>query len=273
MEQEGATMAQEGMEHWRRAVRWTLAGIFTASVMGGLLGGLTRGGNAALAVALTHPDRVAAPARPATVTPSVAATPPAAARAEHALIELSDLPSGWASGSAPAAPTHVSPWSPQLATCLGVSSRIVDVVPTKVDSPDFTSTNRLLAIEDSVSVYPSAALARAQYAAMASTRTADCMSRVAGSALQSSMQQQAGSGTTVGTVTFAGLPAGAPAPHVAGFTVTIPLARAGRELTVTSTQVDFVSGPFLHQLTFNGNGTAFPADLEQQVLTAAQTRS
>ena len=42
---------------------------------------------------------------------------------------------------------------------------------------------------------------------------------------------------------------------------------------MTSTQVDFVSGPFLHQLTFNGNGTAFPAEIEQQVLTAAQTRS
>jgi hypothetical protein len=43
-------------------------------------------------------------------------------------------------------------------------------------------------------------------------------------------------------------------------------------LTVTSTQVDFVSGALLHQVTFNGNGAAFPAPLEEQLLAAAQAR-
>jgi hypothetical protein len=267
MEQEGATMARDGMEHWRRAVRWTFVGIFAASMVGGLLGALTRGD--ALAVAAARPEAARTTSGTAVAATATAA---AAARGAHALIGLSDLPSGWASGGTPAAPTHVSPWSPQLATCVGISSRIAAVAPTKVVSPDFTSANRLLAVEDSVSVYPSAALARAQYAAMASTKTAGCMGRVTGSALQSSMQQEAGSGTTVGTVTFAGLPAGTPAHHETGFTVTIPLARAGRELTVTSTQVDFVSGPFLHQITFNGNGTAFPAQLEEQLLTTALAR-
>jgi hypothetical protein len=260
-------MAREGMEHWRRAVRWTFAGIFAASMVGGLLGALTAGG-----AALADPGAIltTSAARPAAVPPAATTAP--SARAAHALIGLSDLPSGWASRGTAAAPTHVSPWSPQLATCVGVSSRITALAPTKVDSPDFTSANRLLAVEDSVSVYPSAALARAQYAAMASTRTAACMSRVSGSALQSSMQREAGNTTTVGDVSFAGLPVRAAAHHFAGFIVTIPLARAGRELTVTSTQVDFVSGPFLHQITFNGNGTAFPAQLEEQLLATAQAR-
>ena len=31
-----------GMEHWRRAVRWTGAGVFTMALIGGLVGGLTR---------------------------------------------------------------------------------------------------------------------------------------------------------------------------------------------------------------------------------------
>ena len=35
-------MAQEGMEHWRRAVRWTFAAIFAVSLAGGLVGSLTR---------------------------------------------------------------------------------------------------------------------------------------------------------------------------------------------------------------------------------------
>ena len=166
----------------------------------------------------------------------------------------------------------MTPWSSKLAACVGVPARVAKVAPTKVNSPDFTSANRLLAVEDSVSVYPSAALARAEYAALASTRTTSCMSRVAGSALQSSMQQEAGSATTVGDVGFSGLPAAAAADHLAGFTVTIPLARSGRVLTVTSTQVDFVAGSMLHQVTFNGNGTAFPAQLEEQLLTTAQTR-
>ena len=36
--------------------------------------------------------------------------------------------------------------------------------------------------------------------------------------------------------------------------------------------VDFVSGALLHQVTFNGNGAAFPAPLEEQLLAAAQAR-
>ena len=96
------------------------------------------------------------------------------------------------------------------------------------------------------------------------------MNSVASSALQASMQREAGNTTTVGGVSFAGLPAAAAAHHFAGFTVTVPIARGGRVLIVTSTQVDFVDGSVLHQVTFNGNGTAFPAPLEEQVLTEAQ---
>ena len=44
-------------------------------------------------------------------------------------------------------------------------------------------------------------------------------------------------------------------------------------LTVTSTQVDFVSGALLHQVTFNGNGAAFPPVLEEQLLATVQART
>src|ERR1700722_8783062 len=46
MEQEGAHMAQDGMEHWRRAVRWTFVGIFAAALAGGLVGRMTAGDGA-----------------------------------------------------------------------------------------------------------------------------------------------------------------------------------------------------------------------------------
>ena len=52
--------------------------------------------------------------------------------------------------------------------------------------------------------------------------------------------------------------------------MTIRIAHGGRVLTVTSTQVDFVSGSLLHQFTFNGNGAAFPPVLEEDLLASAR---
>ena len=146
------------------------------------------------------------------------------------------------------------------------------MAPTKVNSPDFTSADHVDAVEDSVSVYPIAAEAQAEYAALASRKTTACMNSVASSVLQKNIQTEAGSTTTVGVVTFAGLPTAAAALHMSGFTVSIPIASGGRVLTVTSTQVDFVSGALLHQVTFDGNGAAFPAPLEEQLLAAVQAR-
>jgi hypothetical protein len=245
----------EGREHRRRAVRWTLAGIFVVALAAGLVGRLT-GGGSALADAST---------RPTIASKTVA-------RGSAALLVVSDLPSGWTAGGAGAAPTRETPWSPKLARCVGVPARVAAVAPTKVNSPNFTSADQVDAVEDSVSVYSSGAQARAEYAALASTRTTGCMNRVASLALQQHMQKQAGSTTTVGVVSFADLPAAAAALHLTGFTVTIPIARGGRVLTVWSTQVDFVSGALLQQITFNGNGSAFPPVLEEQLLSTMQAR-
>ena len=279
-------MAQQGMEHWRRAVRWTFVGIFAAALAGGLVGRLTAG-NGAFAAATPPPAHAARRRRPGPARrrrprrrrpdrrrhrppgrPAV--DPQTAALGTAALLQLSDLPSGWSSGGAAAAPTRVTPWSPQLASCVGIPARVAKIAPTKVQSPDFSSADKVDAVEDSVSVYPSAAQAQAEFAAMAGSKTTECMNSVASPTLQRSMQQEAGSTTTVGVVSFAGLPAGAAAQNLAGFTVTIPIARGGRVLTVTSTQVDFVSGSLLHQVTFNGNGAAFPAVLEEELLATVR---
>ena len=284
-------MAQDGMEHWRRAVRWTFVGIFAAALAGGLVGRMTAGTGAfAAAEAAADAARANQSGHDAATSAASAASnsgsssgsatssspkaPPVdsqtAARGTAALLQLSDLPSGWSSGGAAAPPTRVTPWSPQLASCVGIPARVAKIAPTKVQSPDLSSADKVDAVEDSVSVYPSAAQAQAEFAAMAGTKTTACMNRVASPALQKSMQQEAGSTTTVGVVSFAGLPAGAAAQKLAGFTVTIPIARGGRVLTVTSTQVDFVSGSLLHQVTFNGNGAVFPAVLEEELLATVK---
>jgi hypothetical protein len=267
-----------GMEHWRRAVRWTGAGVFAMALVGGLVGGLTRGslnfagsGGGADAAAATD-TAGQTPHHAATTSTTSAVSSKTAALGTAALLRLTDLPSGWTSGSSAASPTRVTPWSSKLAKCVGVPAQVAKEAPTKVNSPDFTSADQVDAVEDSVSVYPSAAQAQAEYAALASSKTTGCMNSVASLALQKNMQKEAGSTTTVGVVSFAGLPAAAAALHMTGFTVSIPIARGGRVLTVTSTQVDFVSGALLHQVTFNGNGAAFPAPLEEQLLAAAQAR-
>ncbi len=146
--------ARDGTEHWRRALRWTFAGIFAVALAGGLVGSLTSGGALALPAGHTPRDAAAA-SRPASVVP------PASGRGTQAPMQLSDLPSGWAAGQTPSAPTRVSPWSSGLASCVGIPPRIAAVAPTKVDSPDFTRADQVVAVEDSVSVFPSKAMARA----------------------------------------------------------------------------------------------------------------
>jgi hypothetical protein len=273
---------QPGMEHWRRAVRWTGVGVFAMALIGGLVGGLTRGSlhvagggggaDAAVPTASQTPHQSTTTSQPSTTPTTSAVSSKTAAVGTAALLRLSDLPSGWTSGSSAASPTRVTPWSSKLAKCVGVPAPVAKEAPTKVNSPDFTSADQIDALEDSVSVYSSAAQAQAEYTALANSKTTGCMNSVASLALQRNMQKEAGSTTTVGVVSFTGLPAAAAALHMTGFTVSIPIARGGRVLTVTSTQVDFVSGALLHQVTFNGNGTAFPAPLEEQLLAAAQAR-
>jgi hypothetical protein len=194
------------------------------------------------------------------------------AQAESSLVRPSDLPAGWVAGGA-VATSRTSPWSKQLAGCVGVPSRIARIEPTKFNSPSYGSADHTAAVEDSVSVYPSAADARAAFQAMANGKTPSCMNQIGGQALRASVQNQAGSGATVGNVSIAALAPGSYLRGQTGYTVTIPLASGGRQLTIISTAIQFVHGRFVHQLTFNGNGVAFPALLQVHLTQLAEARS
>ena len=267
---ETGPMVEASSEHWRRAVMCAFVGIFAVSVLGGLVGGLTGGG------ALAAPGHAQIAARTATATsPAMAsrATGTGGATAgARTLLTLSDLPSGWVSGGPAAAPSRLSPWSTQLASCVGVPAHLAALAPTKVTSPAFSSADKTLTVQDSVSEYPTAAQARADYSAMSSPKTPTCMNSIGSAALQAGIQQRAGSGATVGTVIIAALPAAWHAEHVSGFTVTIPLVSGGHQLTITSTEVAFVRGAEVHQVTFNGNGTAFPGLLQARLVQTVQHR-
>jgi hypothetical protein len=194
------------------------------------------------------------------------------AQAESSLVRPSDLPAGWVAGGA-VATSRTSPWSKQLAGCVGVPSRIARIEPTKFSSPSYGSADHTAAVEDSVSVYSSAAQARAAFQAKANGKTPSCMNQIGGQALRASVQNQAGSGATVGSVSIAALAPGSYLRGQTGYTVTIPLASGGRQLTIISTAIQFVHGRFVHQLTFNGNGIAFPALLQVHLTQLAEARS
>ena len=258
-------MALSRLNHWQRACAVMGIVVFLVALMGGLLAAAVGGGGSLAVAASSSSGRSSA---------SGSAQLPAAvkAQAESSLVRPSDLPAGWVAGGA-VATSRTSPWSKQLAGCVGVPSRIARIEPTKFNSPSYGSADHTAAVEDSVSVYPSAADARAAFQAMANGKTPSCMNQIGGQALRTSVQNQAGSGATVGSVSIAALAPGSYLRGQTGYTVTIPLASGGRQLTIISTAIQFVHGRFVHQLTFNGNGVAFPALLQVHLTQLAEARS
>ncbi len=205
---------------------------------------------------------------------STSGVPPAvAAEAKAALLTLAAFPSGWATSGTASGPSHAAPLSSSLASCLGASKKLSQLKPETYSSPDFTNTGKTLAVEDSVSAYSSSTQAQSVRAALGEHKLPTCMNSLGSSALQSSLQQEAGSGTTVGKIIISGLPAGTLTSDEAGFKVTIPLTAGGKRLNITSIQVDIVNGKVSQQLTFNGNGTSFPAALEAQLVRAALNKT
>ena len=192
-------MALAGVNHWRRALMVMGIVIFMVSLMGGVLVAVVgSGGSLAVAASTTSTSSHSSGANSGKVSAAVKA------QAQKALIELSDFPSGWVSGTTTASASRTSPFSKKLATCAGIPSALAAIKPTKISSPDYTSADRTLAVEDSISVYPTAAQAKAAYKAMANAKTPNCMNRIGSQALRSSVQAEAGSGATVGAVQHRG---------------------------------------------------------------------
>lgn len=259
-------MVLSRLNHWQRACAVAGIVVFLVALMGGLLAAAV-GGGGSMTVASSTSGASARSASGSAQLPKALKV-----RAERSLVRRSDLPAGWVAGGAVTV-SHASPWSKKLAGCVGVPARIARIEPTKLSSPSYGSPDHTAAVEDSVSVYPSAADARTALQAMANGKTPGCMNRIGSQALRTSVQNQAGNGATVGAVTIVALAPGSYLRGQTGYTVTIPLVSGDRQLTITSTAIEFVRGRFLHQLTFNGNGVAFPALLQVHLTQLAEARS
>ena len=245
-----------------RVVIVSCAVIFAIALVTALVTTVARGGGAQA--------HASAPAM--AVVSSHTHGPSSSARGAAALLALSDFPSGW-TGAGSAAVTHGAAWSTKLASCVGVPASIAHATPAKVSSPVFTSGDKAAALEESVSVYSSAKQALAQYKAIASAKTPKCINAVGAATLRKSIQSEAGSAATVGTIAITPIPKGILQAHETGIRVTIPLTTSAGQLTINSTEVDFVKGKMFEQLNFNGNGTPFPPLLEVQLINAAMHRA
>jgi hypothetical protein len=240
--------------------------MFVVGLMGGVLVAVV-GAGGSLAVAAASTGSGSSGANAAKLTSAVKA------KAEQDLLQPTDFPAGWVVGASAAGTSRTSPWSKQLASCSGVPSALAAIKPTKISGSEYTSTDHTLAVEDNISVYPTAALAKAAWKAMASPKTPTCMNRIGSTALRTSVQDEAGAGATVGSVGIAALAPGTYEAGQTGYSVTIPLVSGGRQLTITSTEIEFVRGRFDHQLTFNGNGVTFPPLLEVHLVRQVEGRA
>lgn len=230
---------------------------------------------------LRHPARTTYAAASLVVVAVLVAVPGVAAGANSSsaiatakkhLLTVAAMPKGWKveKGSTFSAGSNNNvPGAKQLAACIGVPSGLITANPPSENSPYFQNKDQSLEVQDNVSVFPSAANARAQYAAISNAKTPACFDQLVDTpSFRSQMAASAGSGTTVGTVTVtkvSGLP-----KHSAGFVLTVPLTSSGGSLTFKSAQVFTIKGNLGHQISFNSYNATFPRSLMSQLTSKAQ---
>ena len=199
-----------------------------------------------------------------------AATAAQKAHARSALLRLSDMPRGWTSSpSTNSGGSGSFPGASQLAGCIGVPSKLIASNPPQVDSPNFHSKDQTLEVDDNVAVFPSAKNAKAEYAAVSSTKTAGCMTTLMNGSFKTQIAASAGNGASVGTITVtrAKAPKGTTA-----YAMGVPITSQGVVIKLQLNIVYFIKGQYGQNITLYGYGTPFPAALQQKLITIARAR-
>ncbi len=191
-----------------------------------------------------------------------AATAAEKSHAKQALVTLSDLPAGWTSSSQPSTSAGTFSGAPQLARCIGVPTKLIANNPPRQVSPLFTAHGGNEVVQDTVSIYPSAAYAKQVYTAISSPKAAGCI----GAELNGAHGAAGSSGHV--TVRRVASPKGS-AAYTLGTTVT----GTGGTTTATSTEVVyFFKGRFGNGLNVETSGSAPPVALSRQLLAVARGR-
>lgn len=185
----------------------------------GLVGGLRRVGKsgAALSLVVALASSCGGSSKPSTTKTTVGqsttstvgvtttSVSPDRAKAEGALLSLSDLPAGWT-----ATPTDNSgdniglggqDGTAQLASCLGVAALSLDSNAPQADSPTFTSPDEAVTVDDEVQVFPTAAAAASDFSLFSSPKTPSCITQVFNGPLRKQFTDELQPGQTLGSVT------------------------------------------------------------------------
>jgi hypothetical protein len=208
-----------------------------------------------------------------TATPGAAMAHPSSslAQARKALLVTSDMPSGWTSTKS-SNDNSSFPGAAQLASCLGISSSIINDNPPTVNSPEFDSKNQLQSVNDSVSVYPSAKDAQADHASLANPKTPSCLTQVLNGPARSALESEVGSDATLGTILVSRSPASEFATGSANFTAFMPVTVHGVTLNLELMVVDYVKGQDEQTVVFTSVQSPFPASLARHLTTVARGR-
>jgi hypothetical protein len=192
------------------------------------------------------------------------------AQAKKALLVPADLPKGWhqEKGSGSTGSGNF-PGASQLAGCIGVPADLIGSNPPEADGPYYENTSGSLEIRDSVSVFPSAKRARAELAAMASTKTPGCMGTIMNGAFKAKVTASAKKGAKLGTIAVTRADPANFGSGTTGVVMALPVRERGVSLTVTITAVYAIKGTFGQQIDFISFAAPFPASISLPVTAAA----
>jgi hypothetical protein len=198
------------------------------------------------------------------------------AQAKPHLIVHSDFPSGWSGqGKVTTSDSGGSfPGAGQLAACLGVSPSLINAKTPQATSPNFQNKAGTDYVQDSVSVFRSSKQGTQEYAAIADPKVPSCLTEVlATPAAKQQLQQSAGSGVTIGTVTVTATNPAVLVPHSSGFTISFPATSQGITANSSVSVVSIVRGKLGSQVSFTSVGLPFPVSLERHLVSVASGRT
>lgn len=189
--------------------------------------------------------------------------------AKTQLLTLADFPTGWTSAKNTNTGSSNLPGRTQLAHCLGVSPKTLNVNPPKDNSLEFNAPgSQTLSAVESIAAFASTSQASKEFAAISSSKLPSCYGKVLNtSAIKGQLERSIGNGAKVSKIKVIGVNTGG----ATGFTATFTVSAAGRSLPFTLTDLFAVNGTEGMDLEFTGlNGV--PSSLVTQIATTAVGR-
>jgi hypothetical protein len=193
------------------------------------------------------------------------------AAARKSLLVLSDMPKGWKSSKSSGGNSPI-PGAAQLARCLGVPLSVVKVDTPSVNSPEFDSHDHLETVDDSISLFPSAKAAMADFESGANPKAPGCLAADFNGPARAGLAKSFGAGATVGHIAVTRSPASDFASHSTNYTLFFPVTIGEVTLNIETTGVAFVKGSEEQDVTFISVQNPFSIPLARRLTKIADGR-